>query len=86
MKNQKGFTLIELLIVVAIIGIIAAIGDGFNLDEHLRAIELDLVRSALEQEGWSRTEASRRLGITPRSLRYLMRKHGLSDPVTGDKN
>ena len=64
----------------------AAIGDGFNLDEHLRAIELDLVRSALEQEGWSRTEASRRLGITPRSLRYLMRKHGLSDPVTGDKN
>ena len=63
-----------------------AIGDGFNLDEHLRTIELDLVRKALEQEGWSRTEASRRLGVTPRSLRYLMRKHGLSDPPISDKN
>jgi len=63
-----------------------AIGDGFNLDEHLRTIELDLVRKALEQEGWSRTEASRRLGVTPRSLRYLMREHGLSDPPISDKN
>jgi len=43
-------------------------------------------RKALEQEGWSRTEASRRLGVTPRSLRYLMRKHGLSDPPISDKN
>jgi two-component system response regulator PilR (NtrC family) len=58
----------------------AAVGEGFNLDEHLRAIELDLVKRALAQEGWSRAEASRRLGITPRSLRYLMRKHGLTDP------
>jgi two-component system response regulator PilR (NtrC family) len=64
----------------------APIGDGFNLDEHLRAIELELVRNALEQEGWNRTEASRRLGITPRSLRYLMRKHGLTDPLPSDKN
>jgi two-component system, NtrC family, response regulator PilR len=64
----------------------APISNGFSLDEHLRTIELDLVRSALEQEGWSRVEASRRLGITPRSLRYLMRKHGLSDPTASDKN
>jgi two-component system response regulator PilR (NtrC family) len=64
----------------------ATIGTGFNLDEHLRTVELDLVRSALLQEGWSRAEASRRLGITPRSLRYLMRKHGLSDPPASDKN
>jgi two-component system response regulator PilR (NtrC family) len=63
-----------------------AIGVGFDLDNHLRAIELNLVRSALEQESWSRTEASRRLGITPRSLRYLMRKHGLSDPTPSDKS
>jgi two-component system response regulator PilR (NtrC family) len=60
--------------------------DGFSLDAHLRAIELDLVRRALDEAGWSRTDASRRLGITPRSLRYLMRKHGLSDPPAGDKN
>jgi two-component system response regulator PilR (NtrC family) len=64
----------------------APAGDGFNLDQHLRGIEMSLVRQALEQEGWSRTEASRRLGITPRSLRYLMRKHGLSDPAPTDKN
>jgi two-component system response regulator PilR (NtrC family) len=62
------------------------LGEGFNLDQHLRAIELDLVRSALDEERWSRTEASRRLGITPRSLRYLMRKHGLTDPSPNDKN
>ena len=63
-----------------------AIGDGFNLDDHLRAIELGLVRAALDQASWNRTEASRRLGITPRSLRYLMRKHSLSDAVPDDKN
>jgi len=63
-----------------------AIGDGFNLDDHLRAIELGLVRAALDQASWNRTEASRRLGITPRSLRYLMRKHNLSDAVPDDKN
>jgi two-component system response regulator PilR (NtrC family) len=59
--------------------------DGFNLDQHLRAVELDLIRRALDEVGWSRTEASQRLGITPRSLRYLMRKHGLSEPVVTDK-
>jgi two-component system response regulator PilR (NtrC family) len=63
-----------------------AMGDGFDLDAHLRAIELALVRHALEAVGWSRSEASRKLGITPRSLRYLMRKHGLSDPAPTDKN
>ena len=56
-------------------------------------------RGGLCQKGWTAAElldsperlrgmeeASRRLGITPRSLRYLMRKHGLSDPVPSDKN
>jgi two-component system, NtrC family, response regulator PilR len=62
------------------------IGEGFSLDAHLRAIEMDLVRRALEEGQWSRAGASRRLGITPRSLRYLMRKHGLSDPSGTDKN
>jgi len=64
----------------------ATLADGFSLDDHLRGIELDLVRQALEQSAWSRTDASRRLGITPRSLRYLIRKHGLTDPLPGDKN
>jgi len=62
------------------------IGEGFNLDEHLRSVELDLVRRALEEVAWSRTEASSRLGITPRSLRYLIRKHRLGDPGATDKN
>jgi two-component system response regulator PilR (NtrC family) len=62
------------------------IGEGFHLDRHLLAIELELVKNALGQVGWSRTEASRVLGITPRSLRYLMRKHGLNEPPATDKN
>ena len=49
--------------------------EGFSLDEHLRAVEADLVRRALEQGGGDRAAACRLLGISPRSLRYLLEKH-----------
>jgi two-component system response regulator PilR (NtrC family) len=53
--------------------------DGsFQLDAHLRRIEADLVRKALDQAHGNRTEACHLLGISPRSLRYLISKHGLS--------
>jgi two-component system, NtrC family, response regulator PilR len=53
-----------------------ALGNGFSLDEHVRSIEADLVRRALEASRGSRGGAAGLLGITPRSLRYLMKKHG----------
>src|SRR5262249_15262097 len=58
------------------------IGEGFSLDDHLHAIEADLVRRALQQAEGERATASRLLGITARSLRYLIRKHNLD----ADKN
>jgi two-component system response regulator PilR (NtrC family) len=48
---------------------------GFDLDRHLHAIEGGLVRRALEQAQGRRVDAARILGVTPRSLRYLVRKH-----------
>jgi transcriptional regulator with AAA-type ATPase domain len=36
------------------------------------------VRRALDQAHGNRTEACHLLGISPRSLRYLISKHGLS--------
>jgi len=55
-----------------------ALGDGFRLDDHLNALEADFVLRALEQSGGDRARASSLLGLAPRSLRYLIRKHGLS--------
>jgi two-component system, NtrC family, response regulator PilR len=49
---------------------------SFNLDEHLRSIEGQLLNQALTEAAGDRTEAARILGISPRSLRYLIQKHG----------
>ncbi len=54
-----------------------ALGGGFVLGDHLDRVEKDLVCSALAESGGSQKDAARLLGITPRSLRYLARKHGL---------
>jgi two-component system response regulator PilR (NtrC family) len=54
--------------------------EGFNLDQHVRSVELDLVRRALDQAAGDRAAASRLLGITTRSLRYLIQKYGLAGP------
>ena len=60
----------------------AALGPGFSLDAHLRTVELQLVLTALERAGGDRTQAADLLGVSPRSLRYLLQKHGASH----DKN
>ncbi len=51
-------------------------GEGFSLDRHLETIEAQLLERALAQAEGNRGTAARLLGITPRSLRYLIRKHG----------
>jgi two-component system response regulator PilR (NtrC family) len=48
---------------------------GFELAEHLDSIEASLVEQALNQAEGDRTVACRLLGVTPRSLRYLIWKH-----------
>jgi two-component system, NtrC family, response regulator PilR len=51
-------------------------GDGFSLDAHLQELEGDLLRRALARSDGDRAGAANLLGVTPRSLRYLIRKHG----------
>jgi two-component system response regulator PilR (NtrC family) len=53
-----------------------AIGDGFSLDRFLLSVEARLLNQALDRSGGDRTEAARLLGISARSLRYLIQKHG----------
>jgi two-component system, NtrC family, response regulator PilR len=48
---------------------------GFRLAEYLSSIEMDLVTKALEASRGSRGEAARLLGVTPRTLRYLLSKY-----------
>jgi two-component system response regulator PilR (NtrC family) len=56
----------------------AALGYGFSLDEHILGIEGRLLAEALRQSGGERAEAARLLGVSPRSLRYLMKKHAVA--------
>jgi two-component system, NtrC family, response regulator PilR len=51
------------------------LGDGFSLDQHLSTVEADMLRKALDQSRGDRALAARLLGVTPRSLRYLLSKH-----------
>ena len=57
-----------------------ALGPGFDLERHLRAVESQLLQQALEQSSGDRAHAAQLLGVTPRQLRYLLQKHrGESD-------
>jgi two-component system response regulator PilR (NtrC family) len=63
-----------------------ALGEGFNLDGHLAGIEVGLVRQALTQAEGDRARACELLGITPRSLRYLINKHRLTQSGSEPKS
>jgi two-component system response regulator PilR (NtrC family) len=61
------------------------LGFGFSLDEHLKAIEGRYLKQALRKSGGGRAEAARLLGVSVRSLRYLMQKHAVPvDPREGE--
>ncbi len=62
-----------------------SLGEGFSLDEHLLSIEGGFLRSALSQAGEDRALAAKLLGVTRRSLRYLISKHATGGG-SGDKN
>ncbi len=53
-----------------------AIGDGFSLDSFMLSVEGRLLNEALERAKGDRAEAARLLGVSGRSLRYLVQKHG----------
>ena len=50
-----------------------------SLDEHLDEIEKDILMDTLEKTRWNKTEAAKSLGISFRSMRYRLKKLGLSD-------
>jgi len=50
---------------------------GIALDSLVDAFEKDLLLKALEKSHGSRTKASRLLGISSRSMRYRLKKHGI---------
>ena len=50
-------------------------GDGFVLDGYLEGEERRLMEEALESSGGDRKTAARLLGVSARSLRYLIQKH-----------
>ncbi|MBE7480080.1 MAG: sigma-54-dependent Fis family transcriptional regulator [Polyangiaceae bacterium] len=62
--------------------------EGANLDELLNEVERRLLVSALDRTGGNRTAAAKLLGVTFRSLRYRLSKHGLGGddepPSDGD--
>jgi two-component system, NtrC family, response regulator PilR len=57
---------------------------GLNLDDVLNEAERRLLLAALERSGGVRKRAAELLGITFRSLRYRLKKQGLSDEELED--
>jgi two-component system response regulator PilR (NtrC family) len=53
--------------------------EGARLDDVLSEVERRFLLEALERSGGVRKRAAELLGITFRSLRYRLKKHGLGD-------
>jgi two-component system response regulator PilR (NtrC family) len=58
--------------------------DGCDLDSVLGELERRLLLAALERTGGVRKHAAALLGVTFRSIRYRLKKHGLDSDVVGD--
>lgn len=55
----------------------ATLKDEIPLPEHLAAHETQLIRQALEANGWSQSQAARQLRIPVQTLHYKMNKLGI---------
>jgi two-component system response regulator PilR (NtrC family) len=60
--------------------------DGCRLEEVLGEVERRLILQALERTGGVRKHAAKLLGVTFRSLRYRLAKHGLATDTEGDED
>ncbi len=49
---------------------------GVDLEELISGIEANLIKQALQNSRYSQKRAAELLGLTPRSLRYRLKKHG----------
>jgi two-component system response regulator PilR (NtrC family) len=58
--------------------------EGCKIDDVLGELERRLLLQALERSGGVRTQAAKLLGVTLRSLRYRLQKHGLGAEEDGD--
>ena len=52
---------------------------GFNLEKYLDESERRYLVAALERAGGVKTKAAQLLGLTFRSFRYRLAKHGLAE-------
>jgi two-component system response regulator PilR (NtrC family) len=57
--------------------------EGCEIDDVLGELERRLLLQALERSGGVRTQAAKLLGVTLRSLRYRLQKHGLGTDDEG---
>ena len=55
------------------------IGVGFSLERHLDELERRFLQESLKRSGGVKMRAAELLGLTFRSLRYRLAKHGLGD-------
>jgi two-component system response regulator PilR (NtrC family) len=57
--------------------------DGTDLDQFLGQLEKDFLQQALERTRGAKQKAAELLGITFRSFRYRLAKHGLAGEEDG---
>ncbi|MFT3706779.1 MAG: sigma-54 dependent transcriptional regulator [Archangium sp.] len=55
------------------------LGEGFSLERHLDAVERRFLEASLRKADGVKTRAAELLGLTFRSMRYRLAKHGLGE-------